>query len=328
MARTLPVIGLSMGDPSGVGPEVLQAALEQPSIRRRCIPMVFGDAPTLAALRGDFEFVGSGVTERPRKPTVCAVSSLDAPSRRPGKPSRAGARAQYDYVRALVDAAKGGLVDAMCTAPVSKEQIMRAGIAFVGHTELLANAFGCRVMMLMNGPKLRVALATNHLPIAKVPSALSKRELVEQLVFLSRELTKMLGRSPHIAVCGLNPHAGEGGKLGHEELKEIAPAIREARRRRVNCEGPFGADGLFASYPSAGYDVALAMFHDQGLIAAKSVDFEQTVNVTLGLPVPRTSPDHGVAYSLSRKKMASPVPMIAAVEQAIELAVKSKQRRG
>lgn len=297
-----------MGDPSGVGPEVLAEALSSPRVRRALSPWVFGDASLRRKLEPGTAF--------------SAVSQLSFQDRRPGRPTLPGGRAQLSYVLAAVEAARAGRVEALCTAPVSKEAITKAGAPFRGHTELLAEAFGCEVLMLMDGPRLKVALATNHLPLSEVGRALSARRLGEQLVLLSRSLTPLLGRRPRIAVCGLNPHAGEGGLVGREELSAIRPAIAQARRRGVSCQGPFGADGLFAQLArgSREHDVVLAMFHDQGLVAAKVLDFRRTVNVTLGLPVPRTSPDHGVAYDLAGRGLADPSPMIHALFKAAQLA--------
>ena len=202
---------------------------------------------------------------------------------------------------------------------MSKEQISRAGIPFMGHTEVLAHAFGRDVMMVMAGPRLTVALATNHLRLADVPRALKTPKLVAQLKLLSASLTPLLGRRPRIAVCGLNPHAGEGGVLGTEEVLVIGPAISKARALGLDVHGPFAADGLFAKAQSGfGFDVALAMFHDQGLVATKTLDFASTVNVTVGLPLWRTSPDHGVAYDIAGKGLADPAPMAEALLKAAE----------
>jgi 4-hydroxythreonine-4-phosphate dehydrogenase len=305
-----PRIGISLGDPSGIGPEVTRAALAHPRVRRALEPVVFGDASLARAL-----------------PSLRVVSQLAAKDRRPGRPTRLGGLAQHAYVTAAVAAAQRGEVDALCTAPVSKEAITRAGIPFVGHTELLAEAFHAEVLMLMRGPRLSVALATNHLPLSQVPRALSTPKLVAQLTLLSRELTLLLGRHPRIAVCGVNPHAGDGGVLGTEETRVIAPAIARARRLGVDAHGPFAADGLFARARAFPFDAALAMFHDQGLVATKTLDFERTVNVTLGLPVPRTSPDHGVAYDIAGQGRADPAPMIHALLMAAELAAARQTRR-
>jgi 4-hydroxythreonine-4-phosphate dehydrogenase len=311
-----------MGDPSGIGPEVLAAALATEDVTRALVPIVFGDGPALEAFASlrHFERVSAKGLTQEGGPTLVAVTTLKEKDRRPSKPTRAGGRAQLAYVTALVEAAKAGTVDALCTAPVSKEQILRTGTRFYGHTELLAEAFGCEVLMLMDGPRVRVALATNHLPLKDVPKALSVPRLTAQLQLLSAGLKPVLGRPPRLAVTGLNPHAGEGGLLGDEEVCTIAPAVARARRRGVDCTGPLPADGLFAHPERMPFDAVLVMYHDQGLVVAKALDFDRTVNVTLGLPLPRTSPDHGVAYALAGTGQASALPMVAALLKAAELA--------
>lgn len=321
--RSKPVVGISLGDPSGIGPEIVAAALGRRSVRAALIPVVFGDVGALKkhALFERFSRCAPGtLPARPSTATLCEVTRLAAGDRKLGRPSDAGGRAQLAYVHALVEAARAGKLDALCTAPVSKAQISRTGVRFMGHTELLAEAFGCDVMMLMDGPKLKVALATNHLPLADVPRALETGRLVAQLHLLSRGLGPSLGRRPRIAVCALNPHAGEGGLLGREEVEVIGPAVARAQKERVLCDGPHAADGLFAHLNARTFDVALAMFHDQGLVVVKALDFARTVNVTLGLPVPRTSPDHGTAYALAGKGRASCEPMAQALLKAAELA--------
>lgn len=302
-------VGISLGDPSGIGPLVTAKALRTPRVRRAVQPVVFGDEGDRARFGRDVEFH--------------AVSAVKAAERRPGAPSRAGGRAQFEAIVQLIDAAKRGRVAAMCTAPVSKEQISRAGIPFMGHTEVLAQAFDVEVVMLMKGPKLSVALATNHLPLSEVPRAITVAGLVQTLSLIDADLTGPLGHRPVIAVCGLNPHAGEGGLLGREELDVIVPALKLASRRGLKVTGPHGADGLFAH--RAGFDVALAMFHDQGLVATKTLDFVHTVNVTLGLPVPRTSPDHGTAYSLAKSGDADATPMVSALLEAAHFARRAER---
>nr|WP_217442120.1 MULTISPECIES: 4-hydroxythreonine-4-phosphate dehydrogenase PdxA [unclassified Myxococcus] len=322
---SLPLVGISLGDVSGIGPEVTAAALALPAVRRALIPVVFGDGPTLER----FPFfrrharVEPSALGRVESPTVVVVTQLAAKDRVPGKPSREGGRAQYAYVTAAIDAMRAGHVDALCTAPVSKEGISRAGIPFMGHTEVLAEAFGVDVMMMMDGPRVRIALATNHVPISALSKLLTVEGLTARLKLLSRSLAPVVvGRRPRIAVLGLNPHAGEGGLLGREEVEVIGPAIRKARAAKVDAHGPIPADGLFARPDEVGarYDAVLAMYHDQGLIPAKALDFERTVNVTLGLPVPRTSPDHGTAYAIAGKGQASCVPMAEALLKAAQLA--------
>lgn len=312
------MVGISAGDPCGIGPEVIAKALRERRVRRQILPVIFGDAHTLASVRG-WERAEHPLRHRPEAPTLVEVTALAARDRRPGRPTPEGGRAQYAYLSAAIDAARAGHVEALCTAPVSKEQISRAGIPFMGHTEVLAEAFGREVLMLMDGPRVRVALATNHVPLARVSEMLRTPKLVEQIALLSRGLTPIVGRRPRIAVCGLNPHAGEGGLLGTEDVEVIRPAVEQARARGIRVDGPLAADGVFARASRLPYDAVLAMFHDQGLVATKALDFEQTVNVTLGLPIPRTSPDHGVAYDIAGKGRASARPMVAALLEAAAL---------
>lgn len=320
-----PFIGITLGDPCGIGPEVVAKALSKPSVRRLLHPVLFGDSASFdihAVFRRLPRIEPGALRERPAGPVACVTSTLGAAHLRVGRPTRAAGAAQYAALEQAIAAAKRGVLDALCTAPVSKEQISRAGIPFMGHTEVLARAFRRSVVMLMDGPRLRVALATNHLALADVPSALRRPELLKKLKVISEGLTPPLGRTPRIAVCGLNPHAGEGGLLGREEVSIIAPAVAAARRAGLDVVGPFAADGLFARVGQGRkttWDVALAMYHDQGLVLAKALDFDRTVNVTLGLPLPRTSPDHGTAYDIAGKGTADPAPMVAALLKAVEL---------
>jgi 4-hydroxythreonine-4-phosphate dehydrogenase len=303
---TLPRVGISAGDPSGISAEILSKALSQPELNQVFTPIVFGDASLASLLPAHVE--------------LQTITRLPPKDRKPGSPSLAGGKAQLAYVNAAIAAAKDKTLEALCTAPVSKETISRAGIDFVGHTEWLAAAFGRPVLMLMDGPKLRVALATNHLPLAEVPQALSVEGLVAQLQLLSSSLSLLLGYPARLAMLALNPHAGEGGLRGDEEQRILTPALRQAKRLGLICEGPFPADGFFANLSAQPFDAVLAMYHDQGLCVAKAIDFENTVNVTLGLPLPRTSPDHGVAYDIAGKNKANPRPMAQALLRAARYA--------
>lgn len=290
---------------SGIGTEVLLKALATQRVQKALTPLVFGDASLARVLP---------------QTQLRVVSRLPATQRRPGRPTRAGGKAQFAYLQNAIAAAKAGEIEAICTAPVSKEQIAKAGIPFQGHTEVLGEAWGVETVMLMDGPGLRVALATNHLPLREVPRALTQQSLRSKLNLLSKGLTKLLRKKPRIAVLGLNPHAGDGGLLGSEEQQVIVPVVSAAKRAGVNCAGPFPADGFFASAAAKKFDVVLAMFHDQGLIAAKMYDFRHTVNVTLGLPLVRTSPDHGVAYDIAGQNKADAEPMVQALLRAAEYA--------
>ena len=324
-----PRIAISLGDPSGIGPEVTARALARSRVRSALVPVVFGDdrvyarACHLAGVPDGLERVGS--PEEARGPALVQVTALAPKDSRPGKPTLEGGRAQLAYLERAVEALEAGGFDGLCTAPLSKAQVSRAGIAFSGHTEYLAERFGARVLMLLAGPVLRVAVHTTHVAIADVPGLLSTERILEDLRLLHRELERGFGiRRPRIAVCALNPHAGEGGLFGDEERRLIAPAVARARAERLDASGPFPADGLFPRAARGEFDAVLAMYHDQGLVPLKLMHFDEAVNVTLGLPLPRTSPDHGVAYDLAGKGAARP----ASMEAALLLISRLASRRG
>jgi 4-hydroxythreonine-4-phosphate dehydrogenase len=315
------LIAVTLGDPSGIGPEVTAAALASRAARAALTPVVFGDERVWArACRL------AGVPDRLRRVSDAAqvastgaaslvtVSALAARDCRPGHPTEEGGRAQLAYLERAADALVLGAVGGLCTAPLSKAQVSRAGLSFSGHTEYLAGRFGARVLMMLAGPVLRVAVHTTHLALREVAARISERELGVDLQILDRALRERFGLArARIAVLGLNPHAGEGGLFGDEEARIIAPAIAKARRRGIDASGPHPADGLFPRAARGEYDAVLAMYHDQGLVALKLLHFDDGVNVTLGLPRPRTSPDHGVAYELAGKGLARPHSMRAAL---------------
>jgi len=321
------MVAISMGDPSGIGAEVIAGALAARGMRSALRPLVFGDdralarACTFLGVEDRLPRVEPG--ERvPAGGALVRISRLAAADRRPGKPTPAGAIAQAAYLEAAIEAVRDRQAQALCTAPISKAAINEAGLHFPGHTELLAERFGVsRVVMMLAGPVLRVVLATTHLPIAEVPKAISAGGIAEVLAITHRSLRQGFGiPRPRIAVCGLNPHAGEDGLFGDEEARLIRPGIELARAQGVRAEGPFPADGIFPRAARGGWDAVLAMYHDQGLIPLKTVHLETAVNVTLGLPIVRTSPDHGVAYDIAGKGRADPSSMIHALRLAVQLA--------
>jgi 4-hydroxythreonine-4-phosphate dehydrogenase len=318
-------VAISLGDPSGIGPEVTAAALAQAQVVRGLEPVVFGDdrvwarACRIARVEDRLPRIAVGAAV-PRGGALVEVTRLSARQARAGVPDLPGARAQLAYLVCAADALAHGDAQALCTAPLSKAQVNAAGLPFTGHTEYLAERFDRRVLMMLAGERLRVALATTHLPLRDVPGALSTAQLARDLKLLSRELSRFGLRRPRIAVCGLNPHAGEQGHLGDEEQRVIAPAIARARRAGVRAEGPFPADSLFPRAIDGGTDAVLAMFHDQGLVALKLLHFHDGVNVTLGLPFLRTSPDHGVAYDLAGTGKANPESMAMALRWAARYA--------
>ena len=324
----IPRIALTSGEPAGIGPELCLAlgAMELP-----CELVCLGDRTLLAerartmhraVLLRDYRRA-AGPAHATSQPGELSVAHLPlaAPSI-PGKPDPANAR----YVLALLDRAIAGALagefDALVTAPVHKGVINDAGIAFTGHTEYLQERTGSpRAVMMLTTGSLRVALATTHLPLRAVSEALSADLLCEVATILARDLTARFSvQSPRIAVCGLNPHAGEGGHLGDEERRVIAPAIARLRAAGIRASGPLPADTVFVPQVLAGFDAVLAMYHDQGLPVIKHVGFERAVNVTLGLPLIRTSPDHGTAFDLAGSGTADAASLVAALQLASALA--------
>jgi 4-hydroxythreonine-4-phosphate dehydrogenase len=321
-----PRIALSLGDPGGIGPEITARALSAPGIQDVCLPIVYGSRAvwargcavarvptTLSTVSSAREASGPSLVE-------CDEVSLDALPY--GVATEAAGRAQARYLERAVDELVSGAADGLCTAPVNKAAVHRAGRPFSGHTEYLQERFGVpRVVMLMAGDRLRVALATTHVALRQVADRLTTQELIEVTTLVAQELSARFGfQEPRIALCGLNPHSGEEGQFGDEEIRLVAPAIAALRARGIRAEGPFAADGLFPRVTELGFDAVIALYHDQGLIPFKMLEFHTGVNVTLGLPRPRTSPDHGVAYDLAGKGTADPRSMISALRLCIRLA--------
>jgi 4-hydroxythreonine-4-phosphate dehydrogenase len=324
-------LAVSLGDPSGIGPEVTARALAR--LGTRAVAYVFGDeavlAPWLRRSRVALPFVDLGEPLPPRG-AVVRVTRLRPSESRPGRPSAAGARAQTAYLEAAYGAVAAGDCDALCTAPLSKAQVARVLPGFVGHTEWLeARSPGSKSVMMLAGSKLRVALVTNHLALAEVPRALTPERILATLAVTHRALRDDFGMArPRIAVCALNPHAGDAGAFGDEEERLIAPALASARRSRIAATGPWPADSVMFRAVAGEFDAVVALYHDQGLIPVKLLDAlgDPAVNVTLGLPIVRTSPDHGVAYDKAGKGVASADSMLAALRMAAEMAERRSAR--
>jgi len=297
-------LGITLGDPAGIGPEIVAATLA--AAPREWLPrlIVYGD-------RGPLERAAHtiGVT----LPEVTIVGDGAGEAARPGAPDEASGAAQVGYLEAAVRAAAAGELAAIVTAPISKTWARRAGFAFPGHTEMLAARLGAReVVMMFAGPRLKVALATVHVPLAEVPRVLTTDRVRATIELLAHSLVRDFAiASPRIGVLGLNPHAGEGGLIGSEDRDVIAPAIAAC----PGAEGPLVPDAAFRM-PC---DAFVAMYHDQGLIPVKLVDFDESVNMTLGLPIVRTSPDHGTAYDIAGKGVARAVSMQRALALAVEI---------
>jgi 4-hydroxythreonine-4-phosphate dehydrogenase len=273
------------------------------------------------------DYKGAAAAPAALKPgSLCVAHEALAVPSKPGHADPANARYVLKLLDRAIDGTLAGEFDAIVTAPVHKGVINDAGIPFTGHTEYLAQRTGsARVVMLLTTGELRVALATTHLPLRAVSAAITIDSLCEVAAILSRELAERFGiADPRIAVCGLNPHAGEGGYLGDEEVRVIAPAIARMQAQGIRASGPLPADTVFVPQVLAGFDAVLAMYHDQGLPVVKHAGFERAVNVTLGLPLVRTSPDHGTAFDLAGSGRADCGSLLAAVELAIRLAARRR----
>lgn len=279
---------ITLGDPAGIGPEVIDAALSQ------------GDFPVDCTL----EVVGERAAGMP------------------GRPDGRSAAAAMEALDRAVGALRDGSADAVVTGPVCKESLMKLGFSFPGQTEFFADAFGVvDYAMLLTGDTLTVGLATIHEPLSAVPKLLTRERIVRCGLLTAGFLARRGKANPRIAVAGLNPHAGENGAFGDEEVRVIEPAVKSLRAAGAGVfEGPCVPDAVFREAARGGYDAVVAMYHDQGLIPLKLLDFDTAVNVTLGLPRPRVSPDHGTAFSIAGKRMANPSSMIAAIRLACELA--------
>lgn len=322
-----PVVAMTAGDCNGIGPEVLLRTMTAPSIRSLCVPVLVGPAPV-------FEFyarlAGMRLTLHPwsgqRRPPsrgfwIVESSAVPSGAIRPGRLSHVAGDVAGNAITAAARLALGGFVDAMVTAPVSKQALHLAGFTAPGQTEMLQRLSGAdEVAMMLVSPTLRVGLVTIHEPLARVPALITSRLVARQTRIVHDALVTDWGIArPRIALLGLNPHAGEGGDIGTEEQRQILPALETLRRRRIQVEGPFPADGFFARYRPGTYDGVIAMYHDQGLIPLKMSAGNRAVNVTAGLPIIRTSPDHGTAFPLAGTGTADPASMQEAVRLAVAI---------
>lgn len=314
-------MAISLGDPAGIGPEVVVRAL---ALRPEIPALVFGDAGVLARAA-----TVMGLAPPPRE-RVRTITSLAADEVRPGQPNEAGGAAQVAYLEAATAAVLRGEARALVTAPISKEWAGRAGFAFPGHTEYLAQAAGVNEFaMMLAGPRLRVTLATIHVALREAVNQLDVIGIARAAVLTARSLREAFGiAQPRVAVAGLNPHAGEGGRFGDEEGRLVAPAVVEARRQLAaldlpaSISGPHVPDAVFRQAADGGFDAVVALYHDQGLIPLKLLHFDEAVNVTLGLPFVRTSPDHGTAYDIAGRGVARETSFLAAFDLAAELSLR------
>lgn len=325
-----PVIAVTMGDPCGIGPEIVVRSLENPAVLESCIPVVVGDKGVLeravgvVGSRSRIEPVAIGSLKSPAPPATIylhEMSQLMGNDIIFGNPTPAAGDAVYRYITAAAAFCLDGKADAMATAPINKKALNRAGHHYPGHTELLAELTGTEeFVMMLAGDRLRVTLVTIHEPIARVPELLTYEKVLSTILITHRSVDRYFRKDPRIAVLALNPHGGEGGLFGREEELVIRPAVDEAGKRGINVAGPLPADTLFHFAAQGNYDAVVCMYHDQGLIPLKLLHFADGVNITLGLPIIRTSVDHGTAYELAGTGSASSESMIAAILRAADMA--------
>jgi len=320
-------IGITMGCPAGIGPEIILRYFEQQVENPCCNAVVLGDLSVLEKCRNDLNFKTSLVIWQPNSPLpetgipVVQLSSLAADAIEWGHPTISTAEAMATYIQKGVEFIQQGWLHGIATCPISKEALHSAGFDFPGHTEMLAHLTGCEdFTMMLAGKKLRVSLVTIHCPISEVPAAMSTQHILKVIRTTCTALRVDFGiKNPRIAVAGLNPHAGENQLFGSEELRAITPAVILGRKEGIDLSGPFPPDTVFVKAAQGNFDAVICMYHDQGLIPFKLLHFDDGVNVTLGLPIVRTSVDHGTAYDIAGKGIANCDSLTAAVKLAAEI---------
>lgn len=324
-----PRVGITMGDPAGIGPEVVLKAVAEESVRRVCAPVIIGDAQLLAhtartlGLQCGYEIVrrGEPLSEEADEPFIFHLDNVST-AIEPGVESGEAGRAAAEYIEAAVELCAAGRLDAISTAPINKRALFLGGYSFPGHTEFLAHLTGAsECAMAFVAANLRIVLISTHVPLAEA-IRLVRRERIERVVKLAdRELRRWGIPAPRIAVAALNPHGAEGGLFGVEEAAEIVPAVESLRAEgEVDACGPFSADTVFLRASRGEFDAVIACYHDQAMIPVKCLSFGEAVNVTLGLPFVRTSVDHGTAFDIAGRGVAEHSSMVAAITLAAELA--------
>ena len=320
-------IGITMGDPAGIGPEVSLKAISDLEVQSICHPVLIGDREFLQSVAKQigrpeifiFEDFHDEWIEKPGRFPILNMqgSAQGTPS---GEASSQGGEAAAKYIKAGTKLALEKKIDALVTAPISKASLNLCGLKFSGHTEFLASLSHSKdVVMMFYSEPIKVALLTTHLSLRKAIDEVKKEKIIYKVKLVAEEFERLFKKKPGIAVCGLNPHAGEMGLFGEEEKREIMPAIEALRKQSMSVSGPFPADTIFARVlKKKEFDLVFSLYHDQGLTAIKSLNIK-SVNITLGLPFIRTSPDHGTAFDIAGKNLADPSGMIQAIQVAAKL---------
>ena len=310
------MIGITVGDASGIGPELAMKCAALPEVNNRCRPVLYGNVSVMNRIAAAVQF------DPPDAATIVETGVLDVQSVQPGKFTAETGRASFQAVEAAISDSLEDKIDGIVTGPIQKEAWRLGGITYPGHTELFADR--CQVSeycMMLTSEQISCVLATIHVAIAEVPGQLSTEMIFRAIGLAAQAMERRLGRPARVAVCGLNPHAGEGGMFSHgEEENLIVPAIIQARQMGIEVTGPLPPDTAFTPAVRLHTDVYVCMYHDQGLIPLKTLAFDDAVNVTLGLPIVRTSVDHGTALDIAWTGQASHQSMLAAIHMAVDLA--------
>ncbi len=331
-----PRIAITMGDPAGIGPEIVAKVFESGEVLSACTPVVVGSAAVLEKAARDLKLMlsvqpvasPSDASPAPGRADVIHLDNVDLAKHRWGRPNAASGSAVVGYITRAVDLARQGAVDAITTAPISKEMMNAAGHSFAGHTELLAHLTGSKDYgMLFVGGGLAVILATIHVALKDVPHLITREGVLRTIRLAHGSMRDFGVERPRIGVAALNPHAGEGGLFGNEELNELLPAVLDARGMGIDASDPLPADTLFFQARNKRFDIVVAMYHDQGLGPLKMLAFGNAVNVTVGLPIIRTSVDHGTAYDIAGKGCADPASLREAILLAARMAANRSARQ-
>jgi 4-hydroxythreonine-4-phosphate dehydrogenase len=335
-----PVLGLTMGDPAGIGPELCLRALTEPAVLETCIPVLFGDVGVLERVERSSITDGKALawqklslaefenSDPITQPTIVDCAAIDSATVQPGRVSAACGRAGYVYIEQSIQAALRGQIAGVVTAPIHKEALHLAGVPHPGHTEIFtALTQSKRSCMMLRSEVITVSMVTTHIGYHEVPQKLSVERVLNVIELTAEAMNWMLRRAPRIGVCGLNPHAGEHGLFGQrEEENFVEPAIAEARKRGIDAAGPLVPDAAFTPNQRQRFDAIVTLYHDQGHIPFKMLAFDTGVNITLGLPIIRTSVDHGTAFDIAWQGKADPQSLFSAIRVATELA-KGKNER-
>ena len=322
-----------MGDPAGIGPEICLRALREPRVLARCTPVLFGDAAVLTRAAQAAGIAGANcrvaaISDMPgsweiKEPTVVDCGAIDAPTVIPGQVSAACGKAGYRYIEEAIKDALAGKIEGVVTAPIHKESLNLSGAKFPGHTEIFTALTGAqRSCMMLYSDKLTVSMVTTHIGYHEVPGKLSADRVLNVIELTAQAMKQLLGREPLLGVCGLNPHAGEHGLFGNREEEQfVEPAVKAARERGIRIEGPLVPDAAFTAGQRNKFDAMVTLYHDQGHIPFKMLAFDTGVNITLGLPIIRTSVDHGTAFDIAWQGQAQATSLFSAIDVAADLAL-------